>query len=63
MSIDTIRPTNLSGIQQLAKKLKRRDGITHTEALRRASRQAGFENFVHAKRQLPEAPKAQRGAE
>lgn len=52
MPITTIRPSTVDGIKQLAKKLKREHDITHTEALALASRQAGFENFVHARRRL-----------
>ena len=52
MRIESIRPSTVDGIKQLAKKIKRERNITHTESLDLASRQAGFENFVHAKRQL-----------
>ncbi|MPS81771.1 MAG: hypothetical protein E2591_27250 [Achromobacter sp.] len=52
MNIASIRPSSVDGIKQLAKKIKRKLHIPHTQALDEASRQAGFENFVHAKRQL-----------
>lgn len=52
MVISSIRPSTVDGIKQLAKKIKRERSITHTTALDVASRQAGFENFVHARRQL-----------
>ncbi|MBS0576414.1 MAG: DUF5623 domain-containing protein [Proteobacteria bacterium] len=52
MNIASIRPSTLDGIKQLAKKIRRERNITHTEALEQASRQAGYENFVHATRQL-----------
>lgn len=52
MQTANIRPSTVDGIKQLAKKLKRENSISHTEALDLASRQAGFENFVHAKRRL-----------
>lgn len=52
MVIASIRPSTVDGIKQLAKKIRRERNITHTEALEDASRQAGYENFVHAKRQL-----------
>lgn len=57
MLITSIRPSTVDGIKQLAKKIKRERCTTHTEALDAASRQAGYENFVHARRQLstPEA--------
>ncbi|WP_448227441.1 hypothetical protein [Pseudoxanthomonas mexicana] len=52
MLIASIRPSTVDGIKQLAKKIKRERSTTHTEALDEASRQAGYENFVHARRQL-----------
>ncbi|EIM00376.1 DUF5623 domain-containing protein [Rhodanobacter denitrificans] len=52
MIIASIRPSTVDGIRQLAKKIRRERSITHNEALEDASRQAGYENFVHAKRQL-----------
>ena len=52
MVIASIRPSTVDGIKQLAKKIRRERNITHTEALDEAGRQAGYENFVHAKRQL-----------
>ncbi|WP_027079911.1 DUF5623 domain-containing protein [Luteimonas mephitis] len=52
MVIASIRPSTVDGIKQLAKKICRERNITHTEALEAASRQAGYENFVHAKRRL-----------
>lgn len=47
-----IKPKTVSGIKQLAKRIADEQGIRHTEALEVASRQAGFENFKHAKRKL-----------
>ncbi|WP_028452990.1 DUF5623 domain-containing protein [Chitinilyticum aquatile] len=52
MNTASIRPSTVDGIKQLAKKIRRERNITHTIALDEASRQAGFENFVHARRQL-----------
>ena len=52
MVIASIRPSTVDGIKQLAKKIRREHSTPHTEALEVASRQAGYENFVHAKRQL-----------
>lgn len=52
MKIVSIRPSSLDGIKSLAKKLKQQRSIRHTEALEVASRQAGFESFVHARRLL-----------
>lgn len=55
MNTASIKPLTVNGIKQLAKKISREHNITHTDALNLASRQAGYENFVHAKRQLPVA--------
>ncbi|MBQ2647313.1 MAG: DUF5623 domain-containing protein [Achromobacter sp.] len=55
MNTASIKPVSVNGIKQLAKKISREQNITHTDALNLASRQAGYENFVHAKRQLPVA--------
>lgn len=52
MNIASIKPSCLDGIKNLAKKLKRDQGIRHTEALEVASRQAGYQSFVHARRSL-----------
>lgn len=51
--LDQIKPTTLRGIKQLAKKISATNGCMHTIALDEAARQAGFENYVHARRQLP----------
>ncbi len=55
MNIASIRPPTLDGVKKLAKQLKRENKITHTAALEAASRQAGFESYVHARRVLPAA--------
>ncbi len=52
MNTASIKPSTLNGIKQLAKKIRREHNIPHQDALELASRQAGYENFVHAKRQL-----------
>lgn len=52
MNIASIRPSTVDGIKQLAKKIKRERNTSHNEALDLASRQAGFENYVHARRRL-----------
>lgn len=52
MNFARIRPSTLDGIKQLATKIKREKKINHAAALELASRHAGFENFVHARRQL-----------
>lgn len=50
--IDALKPKTLDGIKKLAKKIGRADGIPHNKALEIASRQAGYENFQHARKQL-----------
>lgn len=52
MNIASIRPSTVDGIKQLAKKIKRESNSTHNNALDLASHQAGFENFVHARRRF-----------
>jgi hypothetical protein len=60
VSNNHIRPTSIEGIKQLAKRLKRAEGVPHTVALHLASQAAGFENFKHAKRVLGSATTPQR---
>lgn len=48
VDLSKIVPKTLSGIKQLAKKLKRSCGCSHTEGLDMAARQAGYENYRHA---------------
>lgn len=62
MNTANIRPSTVDGIKQLAKKIAREHSISHTLALEVASRQAGYENFVHAKRQLQAGAKQNRYA-
>lgn len=45
-------PNTLPGISRLAKSLSRERGIKHTHALDAAAKIAGYENYLHAKRQL-----------
>lgn len=59
MNIASIRPSSVDGIKQLAKKICREHNIPHSLALDEASRQAGFENFVHAKRHLTREVKSE----
>jgi serine/threonine-protein kinase len=47
-----LRPSTLDGIKRLAKSIKDARGITHTEALNVAARQAGYQSFTHARHQL-----------
>lgn len=52
MLIEDIRPSTLAGIKRLATRIKKQDAISHREALNRAAKVAGFENFEHANRAL-----------
>lgn len=64
--LNQVRPTTLSGIKNLALKIKRADGLGHARALDQASRQGGFENWPHALGQLKNGvvrPSASRPAE
>ncbi|WP_181008538.1 hypothetical protein [Sphingomonas montanisoli] len=49
------RPMSIPGIKSLAKTIKRAEGIQHARALDVAAKQAGYENFVHARRVLGDA--------
>ena len=48
-----IQPSTIGGIKRNAKQLKKANGISHHEALNIAARNASFENFAHARNQLP----------
>lgn len=50
--LNDLKPTTVEGIQSLARQLKKRDGITHTEALDMAAKQGGFKRWAHAVRVL-----------
>ncbi|WP_246658026.1 DUF5623 domain-containing protein [Afipia massiliensis] len=52
MSNDHIRPSSIEGIKQLAKRLKKSDGIAHAVALNKAAHAAGYENYMHALRAI-----------
>lgn len=60
MAIENFKPETITGIKILAKKLKKRDGIKHSEALDAAARQAGFSSYLDARKGLGE-PSAQPG--
>jgi len=42
------RPRTLEGFKSYAKRLKKRLGITHTQALDMNAREFGFESYQHA---------------
>jgi hypothetical protein len=52
MSTSSIPPSTVDGIKRLAKTMGRERGITHTQALEVAAHEAGFQNFLHAKRAI-----------
>jgi len=54
MDYANLKPTTLSGIKQLAKRLKKRDGIAHAKALEAAAQQAGYPSYQAAHDDLPE---------
>lgn len=39
-------------LKRAAKRIKKAEGIQHSKALDRAAQEAGYSNFVHARRQL-----------
>ena len=55
MSSETLRPSTLDGIKSLARTLKKKHGLKHSEALEAASLQAGYLNFKHAQNKLTRA--------
>jgi hypothetical protein len=57
MSKKPIRPSTLDGIKRYAKTLKTSLQVTHAAALDAAAVAAGFQNFMHARRQLGEKPR------
>lgn len=44
--------TTIDGLKRRAKRIKKAEGIQHSKALDKAAQEAGFSNFVHARRQL-----------
>lgn len=41
-------PSTLEGIKRTAKRIKKAEGITHTQALEKAAKLAGYQNYRHA---------------
>jgi hypothetical protein len=52
VSNDHTRPSSIEGIEQLAERLKRSNGIPHAVALDQAAKAAGYENYKHALRSV-----------
>lgn len=48
----SIKPTTITGMKSLAKQLKKHYGYAHHVALDMAAKQAGYENFQHARNKL-----------
>lgn len=57
-TLSNLRPSTIDGIKRLAARLRVEQNISHTVALDRASVQAGFHNYVHARRMLGGAPQS-----
>lgn len=53
MDYDHLQPRTLIGIKKLAKKIKKRDGITHAKALDAAACQAGWSSYSQARAEMP----------
>lgn len=58
MSKKPIRPSTLVGIKRYAKTLKASLGLKHAAALDAAAVAGGFQNFMHARRQLDGDPRS-----
>lgn len=57
MTSKSIRPSTMAGLKRLAKQIKIAERSSHHAALDQAARAAGFENFRHAQRTLPDQDK------
>lgn len=53
MTLDFQAPKTVDGVKRLAKRLRQQQGLRHARALDQAAQIAGFDNFIHAVRQLP----------
>ena len=52
MRIENLKPGTIAGMKSLAKQIKKRDGITQTQALDVAAHQAGFASYKEAFKKL-----------
>jgi hypothetical protein len=50
--LSEIKPSTLEGIKRLATHLKKAQSIQHAVALDKAAKQAGYENYRHAFKEL-----------
>ncbi|MGO4127903.1 hypothetical protein AB4Z01_26145 [Inquilinus sp. YAF38] len=55
-----IQFSTIDGLKRAAKKVKRETGMTHAQALDHIARAGGFQNFIHASRNVGEAKPAPR---
>ena len=59
MKSKAVSPSTMTGIKRLARQLKAAQGLSYSDALTQASKAAGFTNFRHAQKALPDLPKVQ----
>ncbi len=59
MKSKTVSPSTMTGIKRLARQIKAAQGLSYSDALTQASKAAGFTNFRHAQKALPDLPKVQ----
>lgn len=52
--------STIDGLKRAAKKVNRETGVTHAQALDHVARAGGFQNFIHASRNVGEAKPAPR---
>lgn len=50
--INDLKPKTMSGIKSLARKIKKRNGLTHAAALDTAAKKAGFASWLAARHEL-----------
>ena len=53
-SLEELKPKTIDGLKGLAKRIKKRDGISHSQALEAAAQQAGFLAYQAARNALVE---------
>jgi hypothetical protein len=54
--------STIDGLKRAAKKVKRETGMSHTQALEHVARAGGFQNFIHASRNIGDLPNPPRFA-
>ena len=53
-----LRPVTIDGLKRLADRLQTTANMKRAQALDQAARQAGFQNFTHARRSIGAGPPA-----